>query len=522
MTDTTVSVAVPYRLSIMLLVLGIVGACGPMAMGAPPHDPPATPVQDPTAGAVSYDWPVPGPPVRAFDAPATPYGSGHRGVDLPVRAGQSVHPMGDGLVLFAGRIDGDTWVTVSHRDGIVTSYGPLQGRPATTLHRAGGPPIVAVGASVTTMDVLGLARGDAHGTSGRLHVGARRDGRYIDPAGLIADGPPMVATLVGPGQVRADPPTAPDPRLVLVPGTPPSPNHLIVLPGLTSSTGDMPFDLDGLGYGDGTWQQFSYLGVDEDGEPRPYDHEATWGSVHDMAIALEEQMRAHAAEHPGQAVDLMGHSLGGLVAMYYLLVLHDATDPTLPPVGRIATVASPVNGVDSASAVVLARQNPVGALLLDLVEAHRTPPGADGPQMHSDMPVLDDLQVGSPVATAVAEAWQRYREDPWSSPLATGTDVLTIGSTVDAVVNEHRSGLPGAEHVRVTDLDLDLYAHSDVTRDPRTEDALLAFLGSEPLPSGGLTEPIAAAAAGVASQTIAAVEYGIALGTAALSRLLGG
>ncbi len=514
MAVTTSSVAVPYRLVAVLLALAIAifAGSGPAALGEPLPAP--TPV--------SYDWPVPGPPVRAFDAPATPYGAGHRGVDLPVRAGQPVHPMADGLVLFAGRIDGDTWVTVSHRDGIMTTYGPLRGRPTTTVHQAvDGPPLVAVGASVSRTHVLGLARGDAHGTSGRLHVGARRDGRYIDPAGLAAGSPGMLATLVGPGQVRADPPTAPDGWVTLVPGIPPSPNHLIVLPGLTSSTGDVPFDLAGLGYGQGTWQQFSYLGVDDDGAPHPYDHEATWGHVHDMAVALQEQLQAHAAAHPGQAVDLMGHSLGGLVAMYYLLVLHDATDPSLPPVGRIVTVASPLNGTDSASAIAVARDNPVGAMLLDLVEAHRlTPPGADGPTMHADIPVLDDLKTGSAVARGVAEAWQRYRDDPWSSPLATGTDVLTIGSTFDVVVNEHRSGLPGADHVRVTDLDQ--YTHSTVTRDQRTEEALAAFLAGEPVPSGGLAEPVAGAAAGLASEAIAAVEYAVAHGTALVSEVLDG
>lgn len=482
---------------VVALALLAVAATGPAALARPSD------VLDPP----SYDWPVPGPPVRAFDAPVNAFGPGHRGVDLPATDGQPVHPMADGVVVYAGVVAGDTWVSVNHSDGVMTSYGPLRSLLP-----------VSFGQAVTTTDLLGRARGDAHGLDGHLHVGARREGRYIDPAELVAASPPKIATLVGPGQVGADAPTAPEGRPVLVPGTPPSPNHLVVLPGLTSHTGAAPFDLAELGYGEGTWQQFSYLGVDEDGNPIPYDHEATWGSVHDMALALEEQLRAHAAENPGQAVDLMGHSLGGLVAMYYLLVLHDATDPGLPPVGRIVTVASPLQGADSADAVTTARKSELGSLVLDLVEAQErmAAPDGDGPVAHADMSVLDDLRTDSPVAAAVAEAWKRYREDPWSSPLATGTDVLTIGSTFDGVVNERRSGLPGAEHVRVTDLDL--YAHSNVTHDERTEELLATFLGGEPLPAGGWTEALTGVAANFASEAIAEVEY-----TAAeLLALLGG
>ena len=452
-----------------------------------------------------YDWPVPGQPVAGFRPPEHPWAAGHRGVDLAVRAGQPVHPMADGMVVWSGTIAGDSWTTLSHGDGVVTTYGPLQ-----------APSGAALGTPVTSADVIGRARGDAHGRKGRLHVGARREGRYIDPAVLVADGPQLVATLVGPGRVGADDPTAPTGRPTLVPGTPPSPNHLIVLAGLTSHTGELPFDVSALGYGDGTWDQYSYRGVDADGNPLPYDHEATWGRVHDMASALRDQLRAHAEAHPGQAVDLLGHSLGGLVAMYYLLVLHDPADPTLPPIGRAITVASPLRGTDSARVVDLLRDDLVGQVLLALVEAHRlTPPGGDGPVMHAQMPVLDDLQVGSDVAEAVATAWQRHLDDPYAGPLATGTDVLTVGTTLDPVVNEHRSGLPGTDHQTIFDPDV-VDAHSNVTHAPRTEELLEAHLAGEPLPDGGLGQDVANATAGIGSSVVAAVEYAIAAGILSL------
>lgn len=441
-----------------------------------------------------YEWPVAGQPVHGFEAPAGPYGSGHRGVDLAVDPGQPVHPMADGTIAFAGTVARERWVTVIHRDGITTSYGPLAGVGAPQL-----------GEAVDRGDVIGLAVGRAHGVDGRLHVGARRVGRYVDPAALVADSPPMVATLVGPGEVTADAPTRPRQHLALVPGTAPSPNHLVVLPGLTSRTGDSPFDLAALGYGEDDWQPYSYLGVDEDGEPLAHGPEATWGRIHDMALALRDQLRVHAAEHPGQAVDLMGHSLGGMVGMYYLLVLHDATDPTLPPIGRIVTVASPLEGADSADAIVRARDNRVGRMLVDLIERQLTPPGADGPPAHGEMPVLDDLHTASPVVQAVADAWQRYRDDPWSSPLATGTDVLTLGTTLDPIVNEHRSDLPGADHVTVWEGD-GRHAHSDVTRDARTQELLAAYLAGEPLPDGGWRQDLLDWGSAPISAAIAALE----------------
>lgn len=491
---------------VAVLAAAVVVAAG---LGAPP-------VAHGQAGAAetflappTYDWPVPGPPVADFAATSSPWGAGHRGVDLPVAAGQPVHPMADGRVTWSGTVAGDTWATVSHADGVMTSYGPLQ-----------APLGAALGTAVTAADVIGRARGDAHGTDGRLHVGARRQGRYVDPAGLVDSRPARVATLVGSGTVEADAAVPPEGRVALVPGTPPSPNELVVLAGLTSRTGGQPFRVSELGYGVDAWQQFSYLGVDEDGRPVAYDHEATWGRVHDMAVALRDQLRAQAADDPGQAVDLLGHSLGGLVGMYYLLVLHDPTDPTLPPIGRVVTVASPLGGADSARAVELARTSPVGQALLDLVEAHRlTPEDGDGPVMHDEMPVLEDLTTGSEVVTAVAAAWQRYLDDPWSSPLATGTDVLTIGSTFDPVVNEHRSGLPGADHHTVMDTDW-RYAHSGVTRDERTEALLAAHLAGEPLPDGGLGQDLVDATAGLGSSLVAAVEYAIASGTVVLGGML--
>lgn len=459
--------------------------------------PPTSPETTRVVAQVTYRWPVAGGVVHGFEAPATSYGPGHRGVDLPVTAGQPVHPMADGLVVFAGSVAGTVWLTVLHDDGVRTSYGPLE----PLVHARQGTWVVAA-------ESLGRARGNAHGRDGLLHLGARIGERYIDPASLVAAAPRRVATLDGAGeQVLPQGPSVARP--VLVPGTPPSPNRLIVLPGLTSRTGKVAFDLQALGYGAGTWEQFSYLGVDEGGTPRAYGPEATWQRVHDLALALRDQLQVHAREHPGQAVDLMGHSLGGLVAMYYLLVLHDATDPSVPPIGRIATVASPLQGTDSADAIARLADSRLGRALVSLVEAMIPNDRVTGQrQAQVDMPVLDDLQTGSEVATAIAAAWERYLDDPYASPLATGTQVLTLASLLDPVVVADRARLPDADGQTFVDWN-PVTSHESITTDPRAQEFLVSFLAREPLPDPGLGGHLANLSTWAGGRIVAGIEYSL-------------
>jgi murein DD-endopeptidase MepM/ murein hydrolase activator NlpD len=113
--------------------------------------------------------PVLGPAVRRFDPPETRYGAGHRGVDLAAAAGQPVVAALGGTVTFAGPVAGVSWITVGHGGGLETTYGPVE------------PRLVAAGDVVGPGSVLGLvAAGASH-----LDWGARLDGAYIDPLGLL-------------------------------------------------------------------------------------------------------------------------------------------------------------------------------------------------------------------------------------------------------------------------------------------------------------------------------------------------
>ncbi len=141
-----------------------------------------------------FDWPVPGPVVATWDPPATRYSAGHRGVDLAVRPGERVTAMGDGVVGWAGIVAGTAWISVDHPGGIRTTVGPM----ATVVVTRGQP--------VIRGKVLGTATGRAHvgaeAVVAGLHVSARVDGDYVDPASLV--GARLVPTLLGPLGIGLD------------------------------------------------------------------------------------------------------------------------------------------------------------------------------------------------------------------------------------------------------------------------------------------------------------------------------
>ena len=164
-----------------VVVLGILlatagappGATGTAERVGPAPDPTPAAVPD-TGGAALVAGPAAVAPVagavdRAFVQPDGPYGPGHRGVDLRARPSEPVRAALPGTVRFAGRVVDESWITVTHADGLETTYG-------------GVTPTVAVGQRVALGQPIGRIR------AGRRHLdwGARLGGGYIDPMGLLA------------------------------------------------------------------------------------------------------------------------------------------------------------------------------------------------------------------------------------------------------------------------------------------------------------------------------------------------
>ena len=112
--------------------------------------------------------------VRAFQAPASPFGPGHRGVDLSAPAGTPVLAAADGTVVYAGAVAARTLVSVEHRGGIRTTYEPVA-------------PTVTAGRPVRRGEVIGHLQ-EGHCATPCLHWGARRGHEYLDPLRLVSWG----------------------------------------------------------------------------------------------------------------------------------------------------------------------------------------------------------------------------------------------------------------------------------------------------------------------------------------------
>jgi murein DD-endopeptidase MepM/ murein hydrolase activator NlpD len=124
-----------------------------------------------------------------FRPPATPYGPGHRGVDLAADAGESVLAAGAGTVVFAAGLAGRGVVSIQHSSGLRTTYEPVT-------------PSVGFGQNVSMGQPIGTLE-PGHPScrpATCLHWGARLpNGSYLDPMRLLRqwrvrllpwDGPP--------------------------------------------------------------------------------------------------------------------------------------------------------------------------------------------------------------------------------------------------------------------------------------------------------------------------------------------
>jgi murein DD-endopeptidase MepM/ murein hydrolase activator NlpD len=127
----------------------------------------ATPAR---AAGGSWPWPVTGPVVRAFDAPASPYGSGHRGIDIAAPFGTVAVAPEAGTVSFAGPVGGYLFLTIDHGGGLASTYSWVSGL------------LVRKGDVVTAGQDIALSGGGHPGdTIASLHFGVKLNGVYVDP-----------------------------------------------------------------------------------------------------------------------------------------------------------------------------------------------------------------------------------------------------------------------------------------------------------------------------------------------------
>ncbi len=159
----------PISATVALVVVALSAWLAPIPVGA-------------SAGAPlpgSYGAPLSAVLVlAAFDPPAQPWLSGHRGVDLEATAGTAVRAPADGVVVFAGRVVDRGVVSIDH-DGMRTTYEPVDAA-------------VATGASVAAGDVIGSIGAGGHCSQRCLHWGALLGTDYVDPLTLIGAYSPVL------------------------------------------------------------------------------------------------------------------------------------------------------------------------------------------------------------------------------------------------------------------------------------------------------------------------------------------
>jgi murein DD-endopeptidase MepM/ murein hydrolase activator NlpD len=167
------------------------GAAGSAAAGVVPS---ATAASGAPVARGSWAWPVasPHPIVRPFIAPATPYGPGHRGIDIE-STGAEVFAPSSGVVSFAGDVAGRPVLAIRHPGGLVSSLEPVSST-------------VAAGAAVSRGELVGTLLPGHCARAPCVHFGVRLDGEYVSPLNYLG-GVPRAVLL----PTRADGPSGSSP-----------------------------------------------------------------------------------------------------------------------------------------------------------------------------------------------------------------------------------------------------------------------------------------------------------------------
>lgn len=129
----------------------------------------------PVEASSSSQWPISGAIINAYAPPSTPYGAGHRGIDVAARAGDAVLAPIAGTVTFAGSVAGRGVITVTS-GRIRVSIEPI----ASVVRR---------GARVAAGQHIGVVSGVSHCPETCAHVGVRRDDDYVDPFAVLGRQP---------------------------------------------------------------------------------------------------------------------------------------------------------------------------------------------------------------------------------------------------------------------------------------------------------------------------------------------
>lgn len=374
---------------------------------------------------------------RLFEAPSSTWGPGHRGVDYEVPQGTLIRAAAPGTVVFAGRTPGGLAVTVAHSGGVETTYSSLSE--------------TAVGRGDTVRQGTWVGRaGSAHEGVAGLHFGVKIHDAYVDPSDYFADvavGDAIrLAPLVWqppsemPEAFRAalDDPGTNELRCRLAsplsgaPATAPNDNVVVTVAGIGSSTADeLSPDMyehgpEELGYSKDRIYPFSYAGSTRRRLHVPYDATETFGDIRDAAERLGDHLAKVRRLHPGTSVDLIAHSMGGLVARRFLAEVVKTDPARFPHVEHLITFASPHQGSSLATVGERLQDHTLtGRFLVDGISAWSRMGG----------PIPDPLSA----AVAQMQPGSDFLDELARESLVHGTRALTLAIPNDVVVTADRA-----------------------------------------------------------------------------------
>jgi len=123
-----------------------------------------------------WQWPISHPHhiSRGFEAPASEFEAGHRGIDIASEVGSIVVAPETGVADFAGWVVNRAVLSLRHNSGVRSSYEPVDALVMTGAPVVRGQPIATVASS-------------HHCEKPCLHFGVRKNGRYVSPLFLLQE-----------------------------------------------------------------------------------------------------------------------------------------------------------------------------------------------------------------------------------------------------------------------------------------------------------------------------------------------
>ena len=122
--------------------------------------------------------PVLDPPVRivrAFQLGENQFQAGHRGADLRATQGQPVFAPAAGTVTFVGQVVNRGVMTIELQDGTLISVEPVVSD-------------LVSGDAVAAGQQMAIVQGATHCGWACLHIGARKNDRYVNPSRALLSG----------------------------------------------------------------------------------------------------------------------------------------------------------------------------------------------------------------------------------------------------------------------------------------------------------------------------------------------